>query len=81
MGKREHWLIGEEEVTLMPENALGRDSFGVVLRGFLYGATLAMKIPLGALSTKTIKALPELSDELRILRHPRHPNLVLLHSR
>jgi len=76
LGNAEHWRINEAEVKLLPDKALGSGSFGQVVMGIFCGVMVAVKIPRNQPKTSDIPRLPELCNELRVLRHVRHPNIV-----
>jgi serine/threonine protein kinase len=57
---------------------LGCGSFGAVVTGLLHGSPVAVKLPLDRGGGNKLDALPELINELRVLRQGRHPNLVQL---
>jgi len=80
VGHKERWLIEAASVRLMPDQILGSGSFGVVLLASLHGSRVAVKVPKSSVHGSTAWHLPSLGNELRILRHVRHPNVVLFHG-
>eukprot|EP00928_Gymnodinium_smaydae_P026190 TRINITY_DN20638_c0_g1_i1.p1 TRINITY_DN20638_c0_g1~~TRINITY_DN20638_c0_g1_i1.p1 ORF type:complete len:834 (-),score=80.04 TRINITY_DN20638_c0_g1_i1:306-2807(-) len=72
--KREHWFIPPADIRLMPDHLLGEGGYGSVVKGKFYGASVAVKLP--SVAVNDSKALKVLSNELRVLRHASHPNLV-----
>ncbi|CAK0885582.1 unnamed protein product [Prorocentrum cordatum] len=82
IGLREQWLIANEEVQILPDRVLGEGGFGVVAPGLYHNTIVVVKTPRrdiareGAISS----ALPELCNELRILRRIRHPNIAVLYG-
>jgi len=76
LGFAEHWCLKEEEVQIPPGGELGQGGFGDVVRGIFCGMTVAVKSPRESLHRESLKCLPELCNELRILRRLRHPNIV-----
>lgn len=48
----------------------------MVVGGLLYGAPVAVKLPLSDFKSGDLRKVPELANELRVLRLARHPNLV-----
>lgn len=80
IGQREHWLVKADNVRLMPGHILGSGGFGVVILASLHGTYVAVKVNKNSLNGTTAWHLPSLGNELRILRHVRHPNLVLFHG-
>eukprot|EP00928_Gymnodinium_smaydae_P012517 TRINITY_DN14535_c0_g1_i5.p1 TRINITY_DN14535_c0_g1~~TRINITY_DN14535_c0_g1_i5.p1 ORF type:complete len:695 (+),score=41.16 TRINITY_DN14535_c0_g1_i5:40-2124(+) len=71
--EKERWFIPLSEVEVISEEVLGKGGYGSVVKGSFHGAPVAIKLP--SLANQT-KGLHQLSNELRILRHARHPNLV-----
>lgn len=71
LGLKEHWIIRREDIKEGTE-VLGKGSFGQVVAGLLHGCRIAIKSPKAEKATQ----LP-LLNELRVLRHVRHPNTVL----
>lgn len=80
IGHKERWLIEAAQVRLMPDCILGSGSFGVVVLASLHGSRVAVKVPRSSVNGSTAWHLPSLGNELRILRHVRHPNVVLFHG-
>lgn len=81
IGKREHWLIDEADVAIMwPKQTLGAGSFGVVAAATLHATPVAVKMPKETSTKRNPRFLSQLGNELRILRHVRHPNIVLFHG-
>eukprot|EP00931_Biecheleriopsis_adriatica_P024418 TRINITY_DN15221_c0_g1_i1.p1 TRINITY_DN15221_c0_g1~~TRINITY_DN15221_c0_g1_i1.p1 ORF type:complete len:701 (-),score=77.10 TRINITY_DN15221_c0_g1_i1:564-2666(-) len=82
LGHKEHWLIDTKEVQVLPYAILGSGGFGIVVEAVYYGITLAAKITKkpqressGNRSLAELKS-SALQQELRMLRHVRHPNIV-----
>eukprot|EP00928_Gymnodinium_smaydae_P043196 TRINITY_DN2899_c0_g1_i7.p1 TRINITY_DN2899_c0_g1~~TRINITY_DN2899_c0_g1_i7.p1 ORF type:complete len:830 (+),score=73.86 TRINITY_DN2899_c0_g1_i7:79-2568(+) len=71
--EKEKWFIPPAELSLRVHSTLGEGGFGSVVVGRFHGAIVAVKLPKIEASKKGIKLL---CNELRILRHARHPNLV-----
>jgi len=80
LGEAEHWRIQEREVKVLKDHRLGHGSFGVVAKGVFCGMIVAVKCPRKRLSDISLQRIPELSNELRVLRHLRHPNILALHG-
>eukprot|EP00931_Biecheleriopsis_adriatica_P018600 TRINITY_DN12986_c0_g1_i1.p1 TRINITY_DN12986_c0_g1~~TRINITY_DN12986_c0_g1_i1.p1 ORF type:complete len:793 (+),score=107.37 TRINITY_DN12986_c0_g1_i1:26-2380(+) len=80
LGVKEHWLIDVTELELHPYSVLGRGGFGIVLEAAYYGIQLAAKInkmtPHKCASLDDVQKAQSLVEELRMLRHARHPNIV-----
>jgi len=72
LGRREHWIVEPQQLCLLQNNVLGSGTFGTVLEGTFYGASVAVKMP----NSDKKEHLP-LLNELRALRRLRHPNIVL----
>lgn len=80
MGKSEHWWIDPVEITMEPGKVLGRGGFGIVVEGVFCGMRVAVKRPREELDSASLSKLSGLANELRVLRHVRHPNIVLTHG-
>jgi len=80
LGSREGWLLHEQHIHLQPDQVLGAGSFGVVIAASLHGTPVAVKIPKLSNSSLNVKHLVSLANEVRILRHVRHPSVVLFHG-
>lgn len=80
IGKSEHWLVRCADVQLLPDALLGVGSFGIVVEGRVHGTRVALKLPHLANDLYRGRALIVLVNELRVLRHVRHPNCVALHG-
>ena len=76
IGRREHWLVAEEDLRLLPQKILGSGSFGVVVAARLHGTAVVVKLQRRAATGDNIRYLVQIGNELRILRHVRHPNIV-----
>jgi len=79
LGHREHWLLSTKDIMLQPSRRLGQGSFGVVIEGSFCGTPVAVKLANGLIPS-SIQGLPQLANELRVLRRVRHPNIVLFHG-
>eukprot|EP00931_Biecheleriopsis_adriatica_P067309 TRINITY_DN4146_c0_g3_i1.p1 TRINITY_DN4146_c0_g3~~TRINITY_DN4146_c0_g3_i1.p1 ORF type:complete len:803 (-),score=128.52 TRINITY_DN4146_c0_g3_i1:5-2413(-) len=82
LGKREHWLISCDEVELLPQKILGTGGFGVVVEAKFYGARLAAKFAkeVNTIDLSSMQMSSNMVHELRMLRHVRHPNIVLFYG-
>lgn len=80
IGQKEHWLIDSADLWMIPGRILGWGNFGVVVLANLHGSHVAVKVPRMASSGASAFHLPAIGNELRILRHIRHPNVVLFHG-
>jgi len=80
LGKREHWFIDMAYVHVKPGLKLGSGGFGSVLGADMYGMNVALKIAKHTSAACRRRAFESLSTELRVLRHVRHPNIVLFHG-
>eukprot|EP00928_Gymnodinium_smaydae_P031248 TRINITY_DN22994_c0_g1_i1.p1 TRINITY_DN22994_c0_g1~~TRINITY_DN22994_c0_g1_i1.p1 ORF type:complete len:856 (+),score=158.36 TRINITY_DN22994_c0_g1_i1:140-2707(+) len=79
IGIKEHWLIHSSDIRIQPNRILGSGSFGVVVLANLHGSQVAVKVPRSS-NGATAWHLPSIGNELRVLRHVRHPNVVLFHG-
>jgi serine/threonine protein kinase len=77
-GKTENWLLDVANVKVERECVLGEGGFGMVLEGELYGARVAVKMP--RLDSNRKQGDISLSNELRVLRHVIHPNVVMFYG-
>eukprot|EP00442_Polarella_glacialis_P017204 CAMPEP_0115093000 /NCGR_PEP_ID=MMETSP0227-20121206/27183_1 /TAXON_ID=89957 /ORGANISM="Polarella glacialis, Strain CCMP 1383" /LENGTH=876 /DNA_ID=CAMNT_0002485091 /DNA_START=109 /DNA_END=2740 /DNA_ORIENTATION=+ len=71
LGQHEHWLIDKTDITETGQ-VLGIGGFGQVVAGEFKGCKVAIK----SAKPEKHKEIP-LLNELRVLRHLRHPNVVL----
>jgi len=77
LGHQEHWLVKSHELHVDPCHRLGNGAFGVVMAGSFHGTDVAIKLP----NVRSLpKAMRSFINEIRILRHIRHPNVVLFHG-
>jgi len=81
MGHAEHWLIPAADVVPKADEILGCGNFGLVMAASWHGATVVLKAPHAAFDAALGKllgsGLTAAAHELRMLRHIRHPNIVL----
>eukprot|EP00928_Gymnodinium_smaydae_P043191 TRINITY_DN2899_c0_g1_i2.p1 TRINITY_DN2899_c0_g1~~TRINITY_DN2899_c0_g1_i2.p1 ORF type:complete len:842 (+),score=40.86 TRINITY_DN2899_c0_g1_i2:45-2528(+) len=73
IAEHEKMFIPPRNIELRGDYSLGEGGFGSVFMGKFHGARVAVKLPRIDANSKGLK---ELSNELRILRHAHHPNLV-----
>mmetsp|Transcript_42882 Transcript_42882/g.102627 ORF Transcript_42882/g.102627 Transcript_42882/m.102627 type:complete len:663 (-) Transcript_42882:307-2295(-) len=76
----EHWRISEAEVTFVPNGHIGAGSFGQVVLGVFCGMMVAVKRATDMLTSIDVKKIPALCNELRILRHIRHPHMAVVYG-
>eukprot|EP00443_Scrippsiella_acuminata_P064674 CAMPEP_0115384128 /NCGR_PEP_ID=MMETSP0271-20121206/6947_1 /TAXON_ID=71861 /ORGANISM="Scrippsiella trochoidea, Strain CCMP3099" /LENGTH=476 /DNA_ID=CAMNT_0002807471 /DNA_START=126 /DNA_END=1553 /DNA_ORIENTATION=+ len=76
IGQSEHWLVGTEDVQLLPDVVLGSGGFGVVVGAQLRGQAVAAKLPRQSAQLNSLKFVSTIANELRIHRQIRHPNIV-----
>jgi len=76
IGRREHWLLGEDEIHVLPA-ILGMGGFGIVLAGSFHTTPVAIKL---SKNFGSIKSFADMGNELRLLRKLRHPNITALHG-
>jgi len=78
LGEQEHWLIDATSIEVSQCRILGKGGFGIVFAATLHGTPAAVKIAQAAKNSAVFhKRLPYISNELRILRRLRHPNIVM----
>jgi len=80
LGKQEHWLIDPSDVKRNDGVVLGRGGFGTVFSANMYGVEVAVKVATQIEGKSQVKNFVALSNELRVLRHIRHPSIVLFHG-
>jgi len=76
LGKQEQWLITDEELKLNSSLLLGKGGQARVFTGQFCCSPVAVKIYEQRKNQLNLHAL----NELRILRHVRHPNILLFHG-
>jgi len=74
LGIREQWLIKRSELEVHSDDELGCGGFGMVVAGTFCKGAVAIK------RYKAKKDANTIIDELRIMRHVRHPNIALFHG-
>ncbi|CAE8718249.1 unnamed protein product [Polarella glacialis] len=72
LGHKEHWIIRARDLVCDNAVILGSGGFGTVYEGTYHGCKVAVKVPKAEKRTHH-----PLLNELRVLRHVRHPNIVL----
>jgi len=90
LGAAEHWLLPLPDVTIMPAKILGKGGFGLVIAGRYCGSPVAVKVGKSGASSlvdtvsqddkKELQHLSAVANEIRLMRHVRHPNIVLFHG-
>eukprot|EP00927_Polykrikos_kofoidii_P068060 TRINITY_DN63455_c0_g1_i1.p1 TRINITY_DN63455_c0_g1~~TRINITY_DN63455_c0_g1_i1.p1 ORF type:complete len:912 (-),score=139.80 TRINITY_DN63455_c0_g1_i1:55-2790(-) len=85
LGRREHWLVPISDLQVLPKWILGSGGFGFVVGARMHGSVVVIKAPLSGQTQENnvesnLKKLPSFLNELRVLRHVRHPNVVLFHG-
>eukprot|EP00927_Polykrikos_kofoidii_P085910 TRINITY_DN9472_c0_g1_i1.p1 TRINITY_DN9472_c0_g1~~TRINITY_DN9472_c0_g1_i1.p1 ORF type:complete len:736 (-),score=91.72 TRINITY_DN9472_c0_g1_i1:122-2329(-) len=82
VGRSEQWLIPNEIIKVDPCQNLGEGGFGSVLKGILYDCAVAVKLakPVNDADIPEANVMSALTNELRILRRLRHPNIVLFYG-
>jgi len=74
LGISEHWVLDRWQLQVSrPARILGVGGFGLVLAAQLHGKCVAVKVPRKRESNQPLR---DLCNELRVLRHVRHTNLV-----
>lgn len=77
LGRAERWLISSRKVGLGSDRPLGEGGFGYVTRGHFLGAPAAIKRPHLPVQEKAV--FTQL-NELRLLRHIRHPHIAYFYG-
>jgi len=72
LGHKEHWIIRARDLVCDHLAILGSGGFGTVYQGTYHGCKVAVKVP-----KEEKRTHHPLLNELRVLRHVRHPNIVL----
>jgi len=66
---------------VMPDLVLGAGVFGFMCTGVYVGTPVAVTLPrVGTTETRSVKYFSQWSNELRVLRRLRHPNIVILYG-
>jgi len=78
IGGAQHWLLDDKTLTVDPSRVLGTGTFAIVVSGMVHNTPVAVKVPKLANLETGHMYLEELSNELRVLRLLRHPNIVML---
>jgi len=91
-GMQEHWILGGDMLKITDGGLLGSGSFGTLCKGELYGTPVAVKMPKrgttraprgkrdGRRAESRDRSIHTLSNELRVLRHVWHPNIVIFYG-
>merc|ERR1712241_51416 len=80
LGHKEHWLIDHRQVEVFVDKVLGEGGFGTVHRATYFGSPVAVKVAKRLPEANEQRRLPQLCNELQVLRRLRHPNLVQLYG-
>ena len=78
LGRCEHWVLEDNVVEFSVDKNLGEGGFGSVYECRLHGVPLAVKMP--GEGHDPCRQMHALGNEIRILRHLRHPNIVSFHG-
>eukprot|EP00929_Paragymnodinium_shiwhaense_P022271 TRINITY_DN14269_c0_g1_i1.p1 TRINITY_DN14269_c0_g1~~TRINITY_DN14269_c0_g1_i1.p1 ORF type:complete len:977 (+),score=126.51 TRINITY_DN14269_c0_g1_i1:236-3166(+) len=76
LGKRQGWLLDADDIIVHLDQILGAGAFGAVVGATMHGTAVAIKFPKNEGDGLRKKDLGSLVNEMRILRHVRHPNIV-----
>eukprot|EP00445_Apocalathium_hangoei_P009287 CAMPEP_0203886872 /NCGR_PEP_ID=MMETSP0359-20131031/30640_1 /ASSEMBLY_ACC=CAM_ASM_000338 /TAXON_ID=268821 /ORGANISM="Scrippsiella Hangoei, Strain SHTV-5" /LENGTH=803 /DNA_ID=CAMNT_0050807783 /DNA_START=112 /DNA_END=2523 /DNA_ORIENTATION=- len=79
-GRKEHWLVQASDLQVNPLRHLGSGGFGTVVGGAFHDSPVAIKVSKRPATWMDMQQLPELLNELRVLRRLRHPNIALFHG-
>jgi len=78
LGHAEHWVLESKELVIAaPPRLLGTGGYGMVFAATYHGKAVAVKL---GKKTPGRGMPPDLANELRSIRHLRHPNIVLFHG-
>eukprot|EP00930_Biecheleria_cincta_P009447 TRINITY_DN11118_c1_g1_i7.p1 TRINITY_DN11118_c1_g1~~TRINITY_DN11118_c1_g1_i7.p1 ORF type:complete len:779 (-),score=103.48 TRINITY_DN11118_c1_g1_i7:226-2514(-) len=77
VGLAEHWLLSSKQVKIDFSKELGSGGYGAVYTADFLGTKAAAKIPKDLDGTSMLSCLPSFTNELRVLRRVRHPNIAL----
>ena len=78
LGEQEQWLVDQDKLEIFHMRVLGRGGFGLVVEGLYCSTPVAVKL----FSSKN-NAMHEhaaVTNELRVLRHLKHPNIVFFYG-
>jgi len=79
LGLREQWLIGKDELSVFEEDVLGKGGCGIVVGGAFCKGPIAVKKELNDSKLDNSNLMATI-NEIRILRHVRHPHIALFHG-
>jgi len=82
LGRKERWVL-DSGVTIEHDRVIGTGGFGKVCLAHLHGTPAVVKMPLAPMCEWIgigASHLHALSNEIRLLRRLRHPNIVLFHG-
>eukprot|EP00931_Biecheleriopsis_adriatica_P049173 TRINITY_DN28434_c0_g1_i1.p1 TRINITY_DN28434_c0_g1~~TRINITY_DN28434_c0_g1_i1.p1 ORF type:complete len:665 (+),score=111.88 TRINITY_DN28434_c0_g1_i1:55-1995(+) len=77
LGQQENWHIESDQLQFSPTGLLGKGGFGAVMLGSYARAAVALKTHS---PRQPFRALKALANELRIMRHIRHPCIVTFYG-
>uniref|UniRef100_A0A7S4WAD9 Protein kinase domain-containing protein n=1 Tax=Alexandrium monilatum TaxID=311494 RepID=A0A7S4WAD9_9DINO len=80
LGQQERWLVAFPEIDFSASKVLGAGSFGAVASASLHGTPIAVKTTKHGEHNGKVEHLLAVANEIRILRHVRHPCVVLFHG-
>eukprot|EP00927_Polykrikos_kofoidii_P043274 TRINITY_DN3732_c0_g1_i5.p1 TRINITY_DN3732_c0_g1~~TRINITY_DN3732_c0_g1_i5.p1 ORF type:complete len:623 (-),score=55.45 TRINITY_DN3732_c0_g1_i5:390-2078(-) len=75
LGIKEHWLIDSSELLVQDSFVLGQGRFGRVIGASYHGVDVAVKYP-WIEEQADLSVLLSLLQEIRVLRHLRHPSII-----
>jgi len=78
IGEQEHWRLRAEDITMHSQMVLGEGAFSVILAATFHGSPAVVKVPKNC--NTNVASLKQICNELRILRHVRHQDIVLFHG-
>jgi serine/threonine protein kinase len=80
VGRTEQWLIDSTELRISEDCILGAGGFGIVVGGLFCAKPVAVKISKEMDTLISGRKIVDISNEVRVLRRVRHPNIVLFHG-
>ena len=76
LGRKEHWLVNPQDLSLRLKEVLGQGGFGIIVAGTRCGTEVAVKFTRESHTPHSF-GFNSLGHELRIIQQLRHPNIVL----
>jgi len=80
LGESERWLLRFQDIDISQRELLGAGGFGVVVSARLHGSSVAVKSTRRGADNGRAEHLMAMTNEIRVFRHVRHPNIVIFHG-